>query len=169
MGRSGVSLYIYHWSDQGLPLSAAVSPLVPGLEEAGLLRGWFFQRSWRGGPHVRLRLLAAQPVQHGTVRRAVEGRLGAHLAAHPTAAPVAAPSYTASVAAYAHAYGLDASDRSLRLAGTEEVCQEPRLVRRRRGCHSRRTALHPVQQPGAVPARGDRLPAGPDERGAPGA
>ncbi|MFZ3475676.1 lantibiotic dehydratase C-terminal domain-containing protein [Streptomyces sp. 4.24] len=117
-----VSLHVYHWGDQDLVLSRAVSPLVRGLEEAGLLRGWFFQRSGEGGPHIRLRLLPAQPVQRGAVRRAAEGRLAAHLAAHPTAAPAAASSYAASVTAYARAHGVDAADRSVRAADTlEEV------------------------------------------------
>ncbi|MFG2999115.1 lantibiotic dehydratase C-terminal domain-containing protein [Streptomyces sp. NPDC048340] len=117
-----VSLHVYHWGDQDLLLSRAVTPLVRGLEEAGLLRGWFFQRSWEGGPHVRLRLLPAHPVQSGAVRRAAEGRLSAHLAAHPTAAPVTASSYAASVTAYARAHGLNATARSVRAADTlEEV------------------------------------------------
>lgn len=121
-----VSLHVYHWGDQDLLLSRAVTPLVRGLEEAGLLRGWFFQRSWEGGPHVRLRLLPAQPVQSGAVRRAAEGRLSAHLAAHPTAAPATASSYAASVAAYARSHGLDATARSVRAADTLE---EVRYVR----------------------------------------
>ncbi|MFI5983454.1 lantibiotic dehydratase C-terminal domain-containing protein [Streptomyces sp. NPDC051555] len=115
-----MSLHVYHWGDQDLLLSRAVSPLVRGLEEAGLLRGWFFQRSWEGGPHIRLRLLPAQPMQSGAVRRAAEGRLAAHLAAHPTPAPVTASSYAASVAAYARAHRLDAADRSVRAADTVE-------------------------------------------------
>ncbi|MFZ3475135.1 lantibiotic dehydratase C-terminal domain-containing protein [Streptomyces sp. 4.24] len=117
-----VSLHVHHRGDQDLLLARAVTPLVRGLEDAGLLRGWFFLRSGEGGPHLRLRLLPAQPVQIGAVRRAAEGRLAAHLAAHPAPAPVRAPSAPAPVAAHARTHGPRAGDRPVRTPDTiEEV------------------------------------------------
>ncbi|MFD7029289.1 thiopeptide-type bacteriocin biosynthesis protein [Streptomyces sp. NPDC059917] len=77
-----VSLHVHHRGDLDLLLARAVTPLVRGLEDAGLLRGWFFLRSGEGGPHLRLRLLPAQPVQIGAVRRAAEGRLAAYARTH---------------------------------------------------------------------------------------
>ncbi|CAG6397825.1 thiopeptide-type bacteriocin biosynthesis protein [Streptomyces cocklensis] len=75
-GDGWISLHVFYAANSNPVLVDCVRPLVSGLREQGLLRSWFFIRYWLEGPHVRLRLLPADPSVADevaeTARKAIE-------------------------------------------------------------------------------------------------
>ncbi|MFD0663485.1 lantibiotic dehydratase C-terminal domain-containing protein [Thermocatellispora tengchongensis] len=80
---SWVSVHAFHQGDLDALLTAGVVPLAERLAGDGLAVRWFFLRYWDGGPHLRVRVLAAEGQEARVERELVDG-LGAYLRAHPS-------------------------------------------------------------------------------------
>jgi hypothetical protein len=78
---SWVSVHAFYHGDLDVLLLRGVRPLVEDLRRASLIDGFFFLRYWDGGPHLRVRLSAADS---GRVRAAALRRLGDYLTACPS-------------------------------------------------------------------------------------
>lgn len=75
-------LHIHYYTSPDLLLSESIAPAVASRRGAGLSR-WFFLRYWKGGPHVRLRLLLDE-ASEGPTLRAVRTEIGDYLARRPS-------------------------------------------------------------------------------------
>ncbi|MEU6574771.1 thiopeptide-type bacteriocin biosynthesis protein [Streptomyces sp. NPDC046805] len=82
-GDGWISLHVFYAANANPVLVHGVSPLVDRLCEQGLLRSWFFIRYWLEGPHVRLRLLPADPSAADEVARTAREALEAYLRERP--------------------------------------------------------------------------------------
>ncbi|TGB16634.1 lantibiotic biosynthesis protein [Streptomyces palmae] len=78
-----ISLHVFYAANANPVLVRCVKPLVAGLRADGLLRHWFFIRYWLEGPHIRLRLLPADPARAEEVRRRAEEAIAAFLRERP--------------------------------------------------------------------------------------
>lgn len=58
MNLQWICYHIYYHGDQDVLLKEGVFPIVNILNEKKLLKGFFFLRYWKKGPHLRVRLLA---------------------------------------------------------------------------------------------------------------
>lgn len=77
------SLHIHYYASHDLLLAEGVAPVVASRRGGGLSH-WFFIRYWKGGPHVRLRMLfdeATRDPAPDDVRAEIES----YLARHPSA------------------------------------------------------------------------------------
>lgn len=65
-------------------LTGVVGPTVRGLRERGLVDAWFFIRYWQGGPHIRVRLAAADATRLDQACTELAEAMSAHLGEHET-------------------------------------------------------------------------------------
>jgi thiopeptide-type bacteriocin biosynthesis protein len=90
-----VSVHVFYQGDLDLPLIGAVRPLVEETRAAALARGFFFLRHWDGGPHLRVRLLAAGEEARDPLRRRLVERCERYLRDHPSATRLNPAAYAA--------------------------------------------------------------------------
>ena len=76
------SLHIHYYASPDLLLAQGVAPLVAGRRGDDLAH-WFFIRYWKGGPHVRLRLLLDDATAASTLND-VRAEIENYLARHPS-------------------------------------------------------------------------------------
>jgi len=77
------AIHAYYFDDQDDLLLEAVRPLLSRLR--GYVAKAYFVRHWRQGPHVRIPVLAAEPVFRDVVEPAVRELVEGYLARHPSA------------------------------------------------------------------------------------
>ncbi len=82
-GDGWISLHVFYAANANPVLVECVGPLVARLRARGLLRAWFFIRYWLEGPHVRLRLLPADPSAAGELADAAQEAIEAFLRERP--------------------------------------------------------------------------------------
>ncbi|MEV0278506.1 lantibiotic dehydratase C-terminal domain-containing protein [Streptomyces sp. NPDC050610] len=98
--RRWVSAHLFYHGDQDALIVGAVRPAVERLRRAGHADGFFFLRYWEGGPHVRLRVLAA-PEHVQEVRTAIEETAAEFYRASPSRSSMSAEDYAESAPALA--------------------------------------------------------------------
>lgn len=99
-----VSAHVFCHADHDRLLVELVVPLLAELATDGLCQQYFFLRYWEGGPHVRVRMLAA-PADHGELRERVVERCERFFDDQPATRTVAATDYVQSAARLAHREG----------------------------------------------------------------
>jgi thiopeptide-type bacteriocin biosynthesis protein len=80
------SLHIHYYTSPDLLLVESIAPVVASCRSTHLSQ-WFFLRYWKGGPHVRLRLLLDEATEGATLR-AVRSEIGEYLVQHPSTGPL---------------------------------------------------------------------------------
>ncbi len=83
--RGWLSVHLFYQGSSDLLLRELVLPLVAELREGNLLARYFFLRYWRGGPHIRLRLLPHDGSGATDVRTAARRHSHRFFAVHPSA------------------------------------------------------------------------------------
>lgn len=76
------SLHIYHYAQQDGLLVDGISSVLQRRRAAGEVDQAFYLRYWKGGPHIRLRLRAAERIDETS--RQVHAELAAYVSAHPS-------------------------------------------------------------------------------------
>lgn len=76
-----LNAHVYHHGDRTALVVEAIAPLMRECLATGLSDGWFFLRDRVGGPHIRLRILPAQPDARAGLQRIVADRLSGYLSA----------------------------------------------------------------------------------------
>lgn len=79
------SAHIYYNDDKDPLLIHCIKPLAGTLQQESLIERFFFERHWRGGPHLRLRFYADESVFESAVKPRIESQIGAYLRQHPSA------------------------------------------------------------------------------------
>jgi hypothetical protein len=82
--RAWGSLHIYHHADHDALLVGCVAPLSRWFKSEGLASLVFYLRYWRGGPHVRLRFLAPDPVAREAALAVAHVSVTDHLRLYPS-------------------------------------------------------------------------------------
>lgn len=82
--RKWNSVHVYYHDDKDPLLVDCIRPLVCSLKQEELIERFFFERHWRGGPHLRLRLFAGEKVFENAVRPRLESHIGSYLQQHPS-------------------------------------------------------------------------------------
>lgn len=73
---SWASVHVHGSGDLGQVLTGVVAPVMRRLTAEGTVHEWFFLRYWEGGPHIRVRAAAPEPVTElmlGELREAISG------------------------------------------------------------------------------------------------
>ncbi|MEV7676663.1 lantibiotic dehydratase C-terminal domain-containing protein [Streptomyces sp. NPDC088752] len=78
-----VSAHVYHQGDPGRLLAHVVDALSDQAPN-GVAPDFFFLHYWDGGPHLRLRVRAADPVAVEGLRQLLSDRVGEYLARNPS-------------------------------------------------------------------------------------
>lgn len=97
--RSWVSVHLFSQRSPDRLLAELVTPIVDGLRSSQAISEYFFIRHWQGGPHVRLRLLPADPDTAAAVCADVLRRSRRFFAAHPSTAALDQAGYDRMVTA----------------------------------------------------------------------
>lgn len=80
-----LGLHVFYAGNADPLLTGCIAPLVRGLRDRELIRGYFFIRYWLEGPHVRLRLLPAATASRATVSAEAETAIAAFIRREPAA------------------------------------------------------------------------------------
>jgi len=112
-GPAWVGVHAFHQGDLDALLTGGVLPLIARLDAEGLSPRWFFLRYWDGGPHLRVRVLAA-PGRRDRLERELTDGLGAYLRDHPSEPRISADAYRRQAAGLARMEGLDGHETELR-------------------------------------------------------
>jgi Lantibiotic biosynthesis dehydratase C-term len=150
-----VSVHAYGAADADALVTDAAAPILAG-------RDWFFLRYWEGGPHVRIRVAAADPAEAAVVRARLHAGLGRWLAGHRGAPVLTQRAYAALAARLAGAEGRPTYDPELRPPGTVlDQPYEPEVGVYGTGATLAATERHFVESTAlAVGILADGLPAG---------
>jgi Lantibiotic biosynthesis dehydratase C-term len=104
-GPVWVSAHVFRHDDLDDLLLTQIAPLMSELVADGLVLDFFYLRYWDGGPHLRLRMLAA-PEHTSEVSARVTDRLGAHVRANPSRRPMDQAGYARLAAGLADLEGM---------------------------------------------------------------
>ncbi len=105
-----VSAHVYHQGDLDRLLTHLVDALTDGAPDDAT-PDFFFLRYWDGGPHLRLRVRAADPAAASAMRQLLRARVGAYLARNPSEDRLDGESYARVAAELARREGVDAPTR----------------------------------------------------------